>query len=82
MRTMTKWLVCLMVIGMLVGVSHEEGGGRLEPGVVDPCQRPGGPHPGCQNPGPRQQANQYTRGCSQTTRCRGGPGTTHHHHHS
>ena len=49
---------------------------------LDPCKRPGGPHPGCNPPGPNPpgqdpkgpsgQANNWTRGCNPITRCRVG----------
>lgn len=44
---------------------------------LDPCQQPGGPHPGCL-PGnmdphsPPKQANPYSRGCSKIKLCRSG----------
>ncbi|EXB51900.1 hypothetical protein L484_006245 [Morus notabilis] len=44
---------------------------KLHEEVVDPCQKPGGPHPGC-GAGPnktREAANDYNRGCSSTQRC-------------
>ncbi|XP_062109833.1 protein RALF-like 25 [Humulus lupulus] len=43
----------------------------INPGVLDPCQRPGGPHKGCQNPyEQRTPANKYNRGCTNPNRCR------------
>ena len=46
----------------------------INPGVLDPCQKPRGPHPGCPQsesmPVERTPANPYSRGCSKLTRCR------------
>nr|QGT52200.1 rapid alkalinization factor 5 [Pyrus x bretschneideri] len=47
---------------------------RIDPGVLDRCRRPGGPHPGCyhETEGPRKPINPYNRGCSIILRCRHG----------
>ncbi|KAL4283136.1 hypothetical protein GQ457_16G030480 [Hibiscus cannabinus] len=73
---MKTWLICLMLIGMLateIDGAEPDDVPRLHPGVLDPCKRPGGPHPGC-HPDPESppiEANSYDRGCSKHNRCRG-----------
>ncbi|KAK8555886.1 hypothetical protein V6N13_069965 [Hibiscus sabdariffa] len=73
---MKTWLICLMLIGMLaieIDAAAPDGVDRLHPGVLDPCKRPGGPHPGC-HPDPEsppKEANPYSRGCSRHNKCRG-----------
>ncbi|EXB51901.1 hypothetical protein L484_006246 [Morus notabilis] len=68
-------VVCLAIICMVVLSHHVEATKettKLADGVVDPCQKPGGPHPGC-NVVPnkaREAANGYDRGCSSAHRCR------------
>ncbi|KAF4397163.1 hypothetical protein G4B88_009009 [Cannabis sativa] len=43
----------------------------INPGVLDPCQKPGGPHKGCSDPNAkRTPSNEYNRGCFNDDRCR------------
>ncbi|RXH98010.1 hypothetical protein DVH24_010335 [Malus domestica] len=62
--------VCSRILRLVVLNSEVKG----DPGVLDPCKRPGGPHRGCNatTEGPRQPANPYNRGCSRILRCRDG----------
>ncbi|EXC33020.1 hypothetical protein L484_014801 [Morus notabilis] len=70
-------VMCLAIICMVMLSHHVEvtaGTNKLVDGVVDPCKKPGGPHPGC-NPNPNANrghdaANDYDRGCSANHRCR------------
>ncbi|XVF81247.1 hypothetical protein PTKIN_Ptkin15bG0140400 [Pterospermum kingtungense] len=69
---MKAWLICLALISTVVVNQAETR--SIDAGVLDPCQRPGGPHPGC-HPDPKsppQAANPYQRGCSRHHRCRRG----------
>ncbi|XVF81246.1 hypothetical protein PTKIN_Ptkin15bG0140300 [Pterospermum kingtungense] len=79
---MKALLFCLALISMVVvklnqvDAATTAGAGTppIDAGVLDPCKRPGGPHPGC-HPDPNsppQEANPYQRGCSKYFRCRGG----------
>ncbi|KAF8408881.1 hypothetical protein HHK36_004950 [Tetracentron sinense] len=78
---MKAWFLCVVLMICLVLLNHVEGA-RLEKFlVIDPCKRPGGPHPGCipeggQSNSPPVPANPYRRGCSKFNRCRGGPAGT------
>ncbi|OMO94973.1 Rapid ALkalinization Factor [Corchorus olitorius] len=70
------WLICIAVLisMMMVAKQAEAAAATIKPGVLDPCERPGGPHPGC-HPNvhsPPQQANPYQRGCLKLHRCRRG----------
>ncbi|PON59340.1 Rapid ALkalinization Factor [Trema orientale] len=84
---MKAWLVCLILLISVAILSHtvpatEAGETKrankewkmIHPGVMDPCKRPGGLRPpGCHDLNERRaQANVYTRGCTQTDRCRSG----------
>ncbi|XWS76042.1 hypothetical protein CRYUN_Cryun01aG0143400 [Craigia yunnanensis] len=69
---MKAWLFCFALITMAVLNQVDAGRTFIHEGVLDPCKRPGGPHPGC-HPNknrPPQQANRYHRGCSRFNRCR------------
>ena len=69
------WLICFVLITMAV-VNQVDAAPNIDPAVLDPCKRPGGPHPGCHpdiNSAP-EQANAYQRGCSKTHKCRSGDG--------
>ncbi|XP_022759806.1 protein RALF-like 11 [Durio zibethinus] len=71
------WLICFALISMVV-VNHVDAAGTppINEGVLDPCKRPGGPHPGCHpdKNSPPQPVNRYQRGCSKYFRCRGSHG--------
>ena len=50
---------------------------NISDGVLDPCKKPGGPHPGCPDPknkAPPVAAAPYNRGCNPIKHCRGGIG--------
>ncbi|KAH1075195.1 hypothetical protein J1N35_027523 [Gossypium stocksii] len=72
---MKTLLICFALINMIVvqvDAAARSGVTYIHPGVLDPCKRPGGPHPGC-HPNPKSaptQANTYNRGCSRHHRCR------------
>ncbi|KAK7832877.1 protein ralf-like 25 [Quercus suber] len=70
---MSKFLCFVLIISMMIlmiGVAA----GNINEWVLEPCKRPGGPHPGCPNPKNKAPtpANPYNRGCSRIHRCRGG----------
>lgn len=76
-----KSLMLFVLLISMVALNHGVQTNKkfLHPGVVDPCQRPGGPHPGCLPkdnkasqtvPGESTPANAYQRGCSKLNRCR------------
>ncbi|XVE78147.1 hypothetical protein DITRI_Ditri13aG0120500 [Diplodiscus trichospermus] len=71
------WLICVvLIISMVVAMNQVDAAARtpINAAVIDPCKRPGGPHPGC-HPDPNsppQEANPYHRGCSKIHRCRRG----------
>ncbi|CAB4291175.1 unnamed protein product [Prunus armeniaca] len=74
--SMKTFILCLLIVGMVaLNEGVEAGGTRINPGVLDPCLKPGGPHPGCSGPsdsnGERKTANPYKRGCSKINQCRG-----------
>ncbi|KAB2088756.1 hypothetical protein E1A91_A03G023800v1 [Gossypium mustelinum] len=75
LSNMKIWLICLVLISMVVvqvDATTRSGVKYIDPGVLNPCKRPGGPHPGC-HPNPKStptQANTYDRGCSRHHRCR------------
>ncbi|MBA0633729.1 hypothetical protein Godav_029872, partial [Gossypium davidsonii] len=60
------WLIYLALINMVVvqvDATTRNSVMYIHPGVLDPCKRPGGPHPGCHlNPkSTPTQANTYNR---------------------
>ncbi|MBA0744388.1 hypothetical protein Gogos_007015, partial [Gossypium gossypioides] len=61
---MKTLLICFALISMVVvqvGAAARSGITYIHPGVLDPCKRLGGPHPGC-HPNPESaptQANTY-----------------------
>ncbi|EEF26305.1 conserved hypothetical protein, partial [Ricinus communis] len=72
---MKKFAICLVLVTITLVLNHAEateGTTNLHPGVVDPCQGPDASKiPGCQKGnGPRQEANEYNRGCSDENQCR------------
>ncbi|KAL6271129.1 hypothetical protein ACE6H2_028040 [Prunus campanulata] len=74
--SMKTFILCLLIVGMVaLNEGVEDGRTRINPGVLDPCLKPGGPHRGCSLPrgsnGERKPANPYNRGCSKIYRCRG-----------
>ena len=71
MRTWVLWL--LLLISMTVADVLDAT--NIDPGVLDPCMRPGAKDPGCptKNHPPGGEANPYSRGCTGITRCRKGP---------
>ncbi|XP_062019586.1 protein RALF-like 10 [Rosa rugosa] len=77
LSNMKSLILCVLIIHM-VALNHGVTANNkfIDPGVLDPCQRPGGPHPGCHpnnNNGEPKPANPYSRGCSKVTRCRSDP---------
>ncbi|KAG4114970.1 hypothetical protein ERO13_D12G077402v2 [Gossypium hirsutum] len=71
---MKTLVICFALISMIVvqvDAATEKGVTCIQPGVLDPCKRPGGPHLGC-HPNQKSaatQANTYNRGCSRHHRC-------------
>lgn len=68
------WSLCLVLVIVVAAVQQAQAVRRLDPGVLDQCKRPGGPHRGC-HPDPKappSPANKYNRGCSKIHRCRQG----------
>ncbi|CAB4291177.1 unnamed protein product [Prunus armeniaca] len=75
--SMKTFILCLLIVGMVaLNEGVEAGGTRINPGVLDPCLKPGGPHPGCSggSNGKHKPANPYNRGCLKINRCRGEKG--------
>ncbi|KAG6628845.1 hypothetical protein I3843_14G041500 [Carya illinoinensis] len=73
---MKRLLLCLVLIISMVVLRGGTGAAasNIDAGVLDPCKKPGGPHPGC-NPdakAPPQEANKYEHGCNQEDHCRSG----------
>ncbi|KAG5514836.1 hypothetical protein RHGRI_036023 [Rhododendron griersonianum] len=74
---MKPWFLCLVLISAVLVLRNVEAAQTqkfISYEVLNPCNRPGGPHPGCPgtplvNPR-RTPANPYTRGCSNIQRCR------------
>ncbi|MBA0735875.1 hypothetical protein Gogos_019677, partial [Gossypium gossypioides] len=66
LSNMKIWLIYLALISMVVvqvDATTRSGVTYIHPGVLDPCKRPGEPHPGC-HPDPKStptQANTYNR---------------------
>ncbi|KAI5315430.1 hypothetical protein L3X38_044606 [Prunus dulcis] len=49
--SMKTFILCLLIVGMVaLNEGVEAGGTSINPGVLDPCLKPGGPHPGCSGP--------------------------------
>ncbi|BBN67190.1 RALF-like 30 [Prunus dulcis] len=74
--SMKTFILCVLIVGMVAlneGVEAKRA--SINPGVLDPCLKPGGPHPGCSGPrgsnGARKPVNPYNRGCLKFNRCRG-----------
>ncbi|TQD87873.1 hypothetical protein C1H46_026576 [Malus baccata] len=68
---MKSLILCFLLISLVVLNSEVQAQrNRIDPGVVDPCKGPGGPHPGCN--GNTQPARPYDHGCSAILRCRDG----------
>jgi len=67
---MKSWFLCFVLISMAV-LAVDVLAANIDPGVLDPCKRPGGPYPGCPTNEHSKPANPWTRGCSSITRCRG-----------
>ncbi|KAM1448888.1 hypothetical protein ACFXTN_007241 [Malus domestica] len=79
---MKSCILCLLLVSMVVLNSEVKAErNRIHPGVLNPCKRPGGPHPGCNGDvkSPPQPANPYNRGCSMILRCRRGHDKVHNH---
>ncbi|KAM1646179.1 hypothetical protein ACFXTN_007242 [Malus domestica] len=79
---MKSCILCLFLVSMVVLNSEVKAErNRIHPGVLNPCKRPGGPHPGCNGDvkSPPQPANPYNRGCSMILRCRRGHDKVHNH---
>ncbi|RXH87042.1 hypothetical protein DVH24_028542 [Malus domestica] len=66
---MKSFILCFLLISLVVLNSEVQARRNgIDPGVVDPCKRPGGPHPGCN--GNTQPVRPYDRDCSTILRCR------------
>lgn len=65
-RQWVFFLLCMILVNNALAYTP------INEGVLDPCKRPNQPA-GCHSDpnAPRQEANQWSRGCSSITRCRG-----------
>ncbi|KAB2602180.1 protein RALF-like 25 [Pyrus ussuriensis x Pyrus communis] len=68
---MKSFILCFLLITLVVLNSEVQAQRNcIDHGVLDPCKRPGGPHPVCN--GNTQPANPYDHVCPKIHRCRNG----------